>query len=414
MNRLGDATVAAVERVASPLTRVVASDPVSFALVAFGIYCLAAWFPGSLQIGAVALIAGTLLQLRRPVRIAWPVVAFIAWAALSATWSLSASATLAETVKLGSLALAATLLANTWSLRRVAMALAVALGVVSLASLLLWVLTPGAVVEADGALRGVAPHPNSLGFTAALGTLSALSLLVDRGRLRLFWLALTVLNGATLWLSTSMTALASMAVAAAVASVAWFVGTRRADLRPMTGVGTLAAVGAVAVALGSNLAALTRLVGRDPTFTGRTDIWALMLQMVAERPWIGYGVGAVWAEGSPFHALVQRELGFAFVTAHNGLIDLTLEAGLFGALLLVPWALVTFVRHLCASRRLPGAWWALAVCTYLAVANVAETYITHAFAWTVLCLLGTSVLGRDAAGTAVPDATDPLYPKEIR
>lgn len=414
MSRLGGATATAVGRVATPVTRLLASDPVSFVLVVAGIYCLAAWFPGSLQIGALALIVGTMPRLRRPVHIAWPLVAFVAWAALSSTWSLSPSSTLAEVVKLGSLALGATLVANTWSLRRVAMALATALGVVSLASLLVLVLTPGAAVEADGALRGVAPHPNSLGFTAALGTLSALSLVFDRSRPRLVWLALSVLNGVTLWLSTSMTALASMLVAATVASVVWFVGTRRNDLRPLTGVGTIAAVGAVAVAVGSNLGALTRLVGRDPTFTGRTDIWALMLSLIAERPMLGYGVGAAWSEESPFRVLVQRELGFAFVSAHNGLLDLALEAGFVGVLLLVPWVTVTLVRCMAAPPRRPGVWWALASGTYLAVANIAETYITHAFAWTVLCVLGTALGRPSATGTTPEDAPGLTYDKEIR
>jgi len=38
------------------------------------------------------------------------------------------------------------------------------------------------------------------------------------------------------------------------------------------------------------------LLGKDATFTGRTNVWGPILRQVEQRPWTGFGHGAVWTE----------------------------------------------------------------------------------------------------------------------
>ena len=56
--------------------------PMTHLLYVAGIFCLAAWFPASIQIGALLIIVGSFGRLRRPVAIPWAVLIFIGWALL--------------------------------------------------------------------------------------------------------------------------------------------------------------------------------------------------------------------------------------------------------------------------------------------------------------------------------------------
>lgn len=82
-------------------------------------------------------------------------------------------------------------------------------------------------------------------------------------------------------------------------------------------------------------------LGRDPTLTGRTDIWGYSLGRIAERPWLGYGRGVFWSKRSKY----RHEAGIAVMGAppvnllsgayapphsHNGVVDILLELGYVG------------------------------------------------------------------------------------
>jgi exopolysaccharide production protein ExoQ len=76
--------------------------------------------------------------------------------------------------------------------------------------------------------------------------------------------------------------------------------------------------------------------GKDPTLTGRTDLWATGLSFIAERPLQGLGYRAFWVSGfAPAEELwamflVPSGAGFNF---HNTYISNAVEIGLIGLLL---------------------------------------------------------------------------------
>lgn len=84
---------------------------------------------------------------------------------------------------------------------------------------------------------------------------------------------------------------------------------------------------------------LLAIVGRDATFTGRTDIWHFVLIAVWQKPFLGYGYYAATADF--MQPLLEGELTRAAVDPHNGYLDLLLGTGIVGlALLLCCVALV--------------------------------------------------------------------------
>lgn len=84
------------------------------------------------------------------------------------------------------------------------------------------------------------------------------------------------------------------------------------------------------------LAELLEGSGKDPTMTGRTDLWAMGLSYIAERPLQGLGYRAFWVSGfAPAEELwamfdVPSGAGFNF---HNTYISNAVEIGLIGLLL---------------------------------------------------------------------------------
>lgn len=117
----------------------------------------------------------------------------------------------------------------------------------------------------------------------------------------------------------------------------------------------LAIVGTALATLGTvfiePLHDLAAAVLPDPTYTGRTALWEFAGEMIAQRPWIGYGYESFWGTmflftmDQPF----DREWDIrGIVHGHNGYMDIAVTMGLPAlvavvvALLIVP--LVDYAR----------------------------------------------------------------------
>ena len=51
------------------------------------------------------------------------------------------------------------------------------------------------------------------------------------------------------------------------------------------------------------IAIVTESVGKDPTFTGRTDLWTAMIISISHHPFLGTGYQAFWSVSPPSHYL---------------------------------------------------------------------------------------------------------------
>ena len=75
------------------------------------------------------------------------------------------------------------------------------------------------------------------------------------------------------------------------------------------------------------------LIGKDPTLTGRTEIWAYIIQDIWMKPWLGWGYHVFWLETNPAAAEISVAARWVVTTAHNGLLELLLDVGVFGTAL---------------------------------------------------------------------------------
>lgn len=92
----------------------------------------------------------------------------------------------------------------------------------------------------------------------------------------------------------------------------------------------------------SVIAPLVEAVGRNMTFTGRTDIWD-HIRLTTVNPLIGAGYYNFW--GGTGGLRVNELMGETIPNAHNGYVDLYLDGGVIGLILL-------FVMLVACGRRL--------------------------------------------------------------
>jgi O-antigen ligase len=87
-----------------------------------------------------------------------------------------------------------------------------------------------------------------------------------------------------------------------------------------------------------NLDKFVTSLGKDLTFTGRVPLWNELVEMVKQRPWVGYGYQGFWQAwrgmNSPANPVVHK-IGEWAVHAHNGFLDIALNLGLLGLLLFI-------------------------------------------------------------------------------
>ena len=127
--------------------------------------------------------------------------------------------------------------------------------------------------------------------------------------------------------------------------------------------------------IGHNAPLLLHLLGRDPTFTGRTQVWAMVLTAIRKHPYLGYGYDSFWTglKGESLDILLGT--GWLVPTAHDGYLDLGLSLGLLGLCVFAFVLAQSFWRAINYIREEPGglAFWPVTFLTFFALHNITES-----------------------------------------
>ena len=331
-----------------------------------------------LLVPAIVLAFGlTALRLRQTaamlLRLPW-LPLLIAWVWASVAWSIDPATTVRRAFAFTAYTLIAVHLAMRFPPERIIFLLAVVcLGQLLLSVAFALVLPAYAYMPDGGQLRGIFTHKNSMGELLLMA--GAVFAATWPGRLIPRWLAGAglVLVFALALPTGSATALALLVLLSALlaALLALRLPHHLAGLLISGGL-CLGAVAAAFIILEPK--AILELLGRDATLTGRAQLWAFVDQLIAERPWLGYGYRAVFAQPWVQHWVVNA-LGWPAPHAHNGYREIMLDLGLVGLLLVLPILLGTLVR---AVRRLVVRADALAVFGFLVLAGYLLRNLTEA------------------------------------
>jgi O-antigen ligase len=143
-------------------------------------------------------------------------------------------------------------------------------------------------------------------------------------------------------------------------------------------IAVLAAIATVSILLGSVFAlyykAITLLIGKDPTLTGRTDLWKSVVISGMKHPFLGFGYDAFWSVMQGEVANIAFAMHWAPMYAHNGFLDVWLTLGALG-LAMVVYSMLRALRDafICLSREwTPFVGWYLCIIVLTILYNLSE------------------------------------------
>jgi O-antigen ligase len=208
--------------------------------------------------------------------------------------------------------------------------------------------------EHDGNWRGVFPHKNDAGATMVLFIF--IGFYVARVRSLALGGAIVVLAAVFLAFTQSKTAMGVLPMALILSAV---IGRSRKPafaVSLVVGILFIFNLCSIGTVLFEPVRSLMEAVMPDATFTGRTEIWQLGLQAVAQRPITGYGYSTFW--GTP-----EVVYGFgntvtwanAATDAHNAYLNLAVTIGIPGMLLVVAWVVILPIVDFCRQSPDPDA-----------------------------------------------------------
>lgn len=328
------------------------------------------------------------------VRVTTPMLLLATWWLISGTWAITPWAWQGETTLALSWLVGTVAVASVLPLRRAMDGLLFGFYSMIVIQVLYCLGKGSSRVHPDGVpgWHGSFGHKNDM--APFLFVACATALLYDRNRQRATGFVTAAV--ALLVLSQSATAYATVLIMAL--AYMWL----RQHVRHVARVG----FGFLVMLVGS-LTAITLLtlvvmpyavgfLGKDPTLSGRTEIWKGVIAAIRERPLLGYGPG-LWLDQSrdPARA-INRPLGFTVFHAHNGALNIALQLGLIGLVLYVwYWAssLVSAWRKLARDPDL--AHWVLLNSIMMFVFAFSE--VTILGIWTALIAIGQVYLSRTEA-----------------
>jgi len=345
----------------------------------------------------LALLAWT-VRPRAFLLIGFPLIGFMAWCALSAFWSPLPEPTLRRVVAMAGTLAAGLCLGLRLGPKGLVDAMRISAGIALAGSILHAAVNPMLGFDHNGYLRGLFSHKNLFGSFMAMAILAVIHHMAsgDGGR----WNRLAdkvLLVGCAVGLGAAHSATPLLAL---LAGIGLFCSAAlAASGRGLISVAAPAVLGcgaAIILAFGGEIMPLVAAaLGRDPSFSGRGTVWAFVLGAIAQRPWAGFGYGIFWlgeaAPGAVFwYWSRQYELH-----AHNGYLQLLLDAGIVGSALFLASLAVLLNRLLALVHAKHGTdglvGWAAMVLGFFLACNLSESRIlqgndllTLLFVWSIV------------------------------
>jgi len=191
--------------------------------------------------------------------------------------------------------------------------------------------------------RGIYRHKNLLGRLMALNAVILLLLAPNNRRYRWVLWAVISLSITLLLLSQTKTGLVIFLILLILIPIYGALRWSYTLMVPFLIV-TVNVAGILAIWLLDNLEPLVNLLGKDLTLTGRTELWAAVINKIQERPLLGYGYSGFWQGWEGESAFVLQLVGWDAPNGHNGILDLWVDLGFLGVAVFLLGFFINFIR----------------------------------------------------------------------
>lgn len=302
-----------------------------------------------------AATLGLLLYRAEQMWRAWPafllVAIMVCHAFASKYWSIDPEVTTRRTIALAMSSLFALYLGAAFRGPHLPRVIMIACLLMALGSVVMVFAFPAiGVHQGDnaGLWRGLWYEKNQMGVVMVAGMLAAASSLAslnparDRG-----WMALSVMTlafcGLLMLATQSKTSLLCAIIGLGIITALW--SMHRGGLAfAVVCLWMSVVLGALfSYFIITETAMILEALGKDPSLTGRVDIWDALMRRVAERPWTGFGYQAFWGRTSVPADWIRFETQWLVPSAHHGWIDLLIQLGWPGGIFVGGVMLLTFV-----------------------------------------------------------------------
>lgn len=302
----------------------------------------------------------------------------VLWCAISMVWSIDPALSVRRSVALLMTTLVGLAVAARYDWDGLVQRLGIVFLMMAIATVLMVLLRPSQGIMHEihaGAWRGSFPEKNYLGGQMTKGVVVCMCAFAMRPKLFWLWIPAGLLCFFLVIMSTSKTALLI-----SIFSIIAFLAIRVFRRYPILRLPVLYLIVATFVAFITTFIMipdeLFGLIGKDATFTGRTDIWAELTRAIKKKPILGYGYGTFWENplGPSYH--VREALQWGVPTAHNGWFETWLSSGVVGiglfGLLYVISLVLAFDR---TKRGGVEAYWAILAILMFAMFSMSESTI---------------------------------------
>ena len=325
------------------------------------------------------------------------VLVFMCVAVLSMLWSVHRISTLYHILILLFSTILAASLGTYFSPDRWLVLLAGTGAVIVIASLILWIFYPRAVIMGpphEGAWRGIYWHKNLTGSLMALW--NAVFLLYGLNIFRVSkWQAGA---SATFYLLSLVLILLSQSAAGIVIGsglnfmiiivLLWSRVRHTLKKQHYVLLGSAAAV--LIILMITNLDFVFGLLNRQANLTGRIPLWNYLIEnAVIQSPILGHGLSAIW-DVPEFRSQITNDLGWSFTitNAHNGFMDILIGLGILGLVLVVLLLGQVFYRTAAQFARASTVenLFPLIIIVYLILSNLSTSFFleVESFHWVLL------------------------------
>lgn len=334
-------------------------------------------------------------------------LALLAYA--SRYWSLAPDITIRRVIALVMSTFFAVYLAAAWPGRRLPVLLTQTALILAVLSLIFVVALPSIGIHQDvnaGLWRGVWYEKNTMGWVMVAGAVSAAAVLASPGPHRA--LAMVAFPFCVLMIlgTQSKTALLCLMAACGIIGGLWVlrkVGPALAVAGVWTG------VVAVAAGVGILISApefILEALGKDPSLTGRTEIWEAIGRFSEQRPLTGYGYAAFWGLHSDPANYIRVQNQWDVPSAHQGWLEVLIQLGWIGVwsvgAVVVIGVMGSFLRLPVAGRQ-EGFWAAGYLAAFLLLSLSESVLLRHQdLPW----VLFMAVLARAFAPLTPPEVID--------
>lgn len=303
----------------------------------------ALWYPGYLAV--LVMMLRCLPQFIRLVAFNPLLILCVMVCGASVLWSIDPPITMRRSVAVMITTIFGLVLAARYDWNGLVQRLAACFAFLAIMSLLIPIFLPyyGVMHEIhEGAWRGAWVEKNYMGGFMAKGVIVMLCAFAMRPDRFWLWLPFSALCFFLVLMSTSKTALLISLIGIG-GFAALRIYRRFTFIRPVLILSILLVICIIVGMLVFAPDFTFGLIGKERTLTGRTEIWAGLIESIKMNPWLGNGYGVYWLNPLGPSYYVRLELEWGIPSAHNGWIDTWLSIGALGVGLFAFFFLLTTI-----------------------------------------------------------------------